>query len=59
MMLVYIISGVTDRGARERAAPLAKLNVKTGAPLADILLFCILLSFVRLFFSFFREFSFF
>jgi len=50
MTLVYIISGVTDQGARERAAPLGKPNVKTGPPLADILVFSILLSFIRLFF---------
>jgi len=59
MMLVYIISGVTDRGARERAVPFGKLSVKTGAPLADILVFSILLSFIMLFFSFFRVFLFF
>jgi len=30
--------GVTDRGARGRAIPLAKQNVKIGTPLVDILI---------------------
>jgi len=31
--------GVTDRGERGRAAPAGKVNVKTGLPLVDILIF--------------------
>ena len=35
------LSGATERGARGRATPPGKLNVKTGPPLVDILLFSI------------------
>ena len=43
MILVYIgISGVIAGGAKGRSAPPGKLNVKTGPPLGDILIFSIL-----------------
>jgi len=37
--LLTAFSGVTDRGTRWRAAPPGKLNVETGPPLVDILIF--------------------
>jgi len=46
-----MVSGVSDRRARRRAATLAKLNVKTGPPLVDILLFSIIWVVVFLHFS--------
>jgi len=50
--------GVTDGGAR--GPPHGNLNVKTGHPLADILIFLIRLVFSwLLFFAFFGVFSFF
>jgi len=36
-----VASGVTDRGAKGRSVPTGKLNVTTGPPLIDILLFSI------------------
>ena len=36
------LNGVTDRGAKGRAAPPDKLNVETGPPLVDILMFSFL-----------------
>jgi len=50
-------SGVIDGGS---GPPPGKLNVKTGPPLARLLIFTILLVFSSLlFFAFFRVFSFF
>ena len=47
------ISGITDGRAGRRAATPGKLNVKTGPPLAEILVFSSLLVFNRLFFCIF------
>jgi len=46
-------SGVIDRGARGQAVPPVKLNVETGPPLVDILIFIFLQVVVCLRFSFF------
>jgi len=48
--MYIMLSGVTNRGGEP---PPGKLNVKTGPPLADIVIFDILLFFSRLFFCVF------
>jgi len=43
-------NGVTDGGKRGESPPRGKINAKTGPPIADILIFSILLVFSRLLF---------
>ena len=57
---MILTSGVPYGRVRGRAAPPGKLNVKTGPPLAEILIFVILLVLSwLLFFCVFEVFSFF
>jgi len=52
-------SSVTDGGGAGAIRLPGKLNVKTGLPLADVLIFIVLLVFSKLlFFTFFGVFSF-